>query len=81
MTMLDEVRFWAIVRRSQARTVVCSPEMESRVKTMIDARGLPGTYKVVVSPGCPDTAVYMIDEGAIEAATNEALSKPPRIWP
>lgn len=81
MSVLDEVRFWQIVLASQARTIVCSPEMESRVKGFLDARDLRGTYNVVVSRVCPDTSVYVMDEQAIQADVNESLAKPPRIWP
>ena len=79
--ILTEVKFWLMVGEIQRRTLICSPENESRIKGYIDARGLGGTFTVKVSPIVPDTAVYVIDEDAVQATLNEYLAKPIRLWP
>lgn len=77
--MLTEVRFWAQVIGDVKRTVVCSPEMESRCKGYVDARGLGGLITVKASSGVPDTTLLVIDEGAIAAAVAEAGARPIRL--
>lgn len=54
MDPLDEVRFWAQVITDAERTVVCSPDLESRVKGWVEARQLGGMIKggaVTAVPG------------------------------
>lgn len=77
MGMLDEVRFWAQVTGDAKRTVVCSPDMESRVKGWVDARGLGGVLTVKASPVCPDDRVLLVDEQAIDAAFRESVQHGP----
>jgi hypothetical protein len=67
MSMLDDVRFWAQVTTDQERTVVCPPEYESRLKSMIAARGLSGLLTVLPSPVCPDNTVIVMDQHAMDA--------------
>lgn len=57
---LTAVRFWLQVIRESERTVVCSPELESRVKAAVDALGLGGVVSVVVNRYAPDDRVYII---------------------
>lgn len=73
--MLTEVRFWSMVATNAKRTVMCSPEMESRCKGYVDARGLSGLITVKASRAVPDDRVFVIDEGAVEAT----LSRPFRL--
>lgn len=77
MSMLDEVRFWAQVTGDAKRTVVCSPDMESRVKGWVDARGVGAVLTVKASPVCPDGRVLVIDEQAVAAAWREELQHQP----
>lgn len=58
--MLTEVKFWSMVAEEGRRTIICSPEMESRVKGYLTARGVYGYHQVVVSPFCPDTVMYVM---------------------
>ena len=76
---LTEVRFWSQVMTDAKRTVFCSPDLESRCKGWVDARGLSGLITVKASPAVPEGRLYIVDEGAIEAATNEVLNRPIRI--
>lgn len=68
--MLTEVRFWAQVIGDAKRTVVCNPDLESRIKGWVDARGMGGIIKVEPSPHAPMDRVFVIDEQAIAAAKN-----------
>lgn len=77
MDMLDDIRFWAQVMTDSERTVVCPPEYESRLKSMIEARGLSGLLKVLARPECPDDKLIVIDEHAIDASTAQQLGAKP----
>jgi len=72
---LDEVRFWLIMLEEVKRTIICSPEAESRIKSGLEARGLAGLNKVIVSRACPDGQVYIIDEGALEGYMNSMYQR------
>lgn len=69
----DDVQFWLIALTESQRTVICSPELESRLKTQVDARGLGAVLTVVPSRMCPAGCVYVMDENAIDAVGREAL--------
>lgn len=73
--MLDEIRFWAQVIGDAHRTVLCSPENESRVKGWIDARDMGGMLTVEVSRYMPDDVIYLMDEQAIEALCRESIQR------
>ena len=62
---LTELRFWQQVIGDARRTVLCPPEMESRCKGYVDARGLGGVITVKASPVCPDDRLYVMDEQAL----------------
>lgn len=55
--MLDEIRFWMQVTGDAKRTIICSPENESRIKGWIDARDMGGILTVYVNRFCPDDRV------------------------
>ncbi|MGH3381868.1 MAG: hypothetical protein ACRDP6_44785 [Actinoallomurus sp.] len=78
---LTEVRFWAMVIADRERTIVCSPENESRIKCWIDARNCGGIFKVIVERYMPDDQIFVMDHNAIEASTRQALARPSRLWP
>lgn len=80
MDILDEVRFWTQVMTDSERTVFCSPEMESRVKGWVDARGMGGVITVMADRACPDDRVYVIDHRAMDAMTAKALQRPIKIF-
>ncbi|MGH9252638.1 MAG: hypothetical protein ACRD0W_24445 [Acidimicrobiales bacterium] len=77
--MLTEIRFWSQVIGDAKRIILCSPELESRVKSWIDARGMGGVLTVKASRGCPDDRIFIIDQGAMAATMAKfALGRPGR---
>ena len=68
----DDIRFWMQVLRDSRRTVMCSPELESRLKTRLAALGLDGLFTVKVNRHLPDDTLLVVDEQAMAAE----LSKP-----
>ena len=68
--VLTEVRFWAQVLTDAKRTVLCPPDLESRCKGYVDARGLSHLITVTASQFVPDGRLYVMDEGAIQAELN-----------
>lgn len=77
--VLTEVRFWSQVIGDAKRTVLCPPDLESRCKGYVDARGLAGLITVKASRACPPNQILVIDEQAIEADMREFLARPIRI--
>lgn len=77
--VLTEVRFWAQVIGDSKRTVMCSPDLESRCKSYVDARGLGGLITVKASPVVPDSQILVIDEQGVEASWRDATSGPFRL--
>ena len=65
--ILTEVSFWMQVMGDAKRTIVCSPDLESRVKGWIDARGMGHLLKMVANQACPDNRIIIIDEQALAA--------------
>lgn len=76
---LTEIRFWTQVMGDAKRTVICNPDLESRVKGWIDARGMGGLITVQATPICPINRTYIVDEQALQASLNEVLSRPIKI--
>jgi hypothetical protein len=76
---LTEVRFWAQVMGDAKRTVICNPDLESRVKGWIDARGMGGLITVQATPVCPIDRTYIVDDAALQAAYNEVMQRPIKI--
>ena len=52
--VLTDVRFWMQVMRDGERTIVCNPELESRLKMQLERRGLSGQLTVIPSRVCPE---------------------------
>lgn len=75
---LTEVQFWMQVIADSERTIICSPENESRIKSWIDARGCGGILKVIVETYMPNDQIFVMDHNAIEASTRQMLARP--IW-
>jgi hypothetical protein len=75
MGIFDDVRFWSQVLADQQRTVICHPELESRVKTMVDAYGVSGTVKVLTCEYLPSDRIVLMDEGALEASIQKVLQR------
>ena len=71
--VLTEVRFWAQVLTDAKRTVICSPDLESRCKGYIEARGLGYLITVKVSPFAPDNCLYVMDECVMQAELNRKV--------
>lgn len=81
MDMLSEIKFWQQVMTDAQRTVICSPEMESRCKGFVEARGLAGIITVKASPVVPNDRLIVLDEQALQAANHQAMTRPIRLWP
>lgn len=75
--VLTEVRFWAQVIGDAKRTVICSPDLESRCKGYVEARGLAGLITVQASPYVPDDRIFVVDEQAIGA---DMARNAPSLW-
>lgn len=56
---LTDIKFWGMVLADARQTVICNPDAESRIKGWIDARGMGGLIKVVVSRHCPITQILI----------------------
>lgn len=75
MSPYDDVRFWLQIIGDARRTIVCSPELESRIKTQVEARNLAGIITVQATRNWPhESSVLVIDEGAITANANQLLT-------
>lgn len=69
---VTDLLFWQQVVKDAERTVVCNPDMESRVKGILGRLGASG-MKVIASPFCPEGSVYVLDENAINAKLRQSL--------
>lgn len=76
---MTEVQFWSQVLTDAERTVICPPDLESRLKGYIDAHGMSGAIHVKATPICPEDRVLVLDEHAIEASLRQAIARPIRI--
>jgi hypothetical protein len=74
---LTEVRFWAQVLTDSKRTVVCNPDLESRIKGWVEARLMGGLITVVPNPFCPADQVFVIDKHALAASIAETTGWKP----
>lgn len=79
--VLTEIKFWSQVMTDAERTVICPPDLESRCKGYVDARGLGGLITVKASPSCPPNQILVLDERAVEASLREAVARPIRLRP
>jgi hypothetical protein len=77
--MLTEIRFWAQVTGDAKRLVLCNPDLESRIKGWIDARGMSGILSVIADPACPIDRVFIVDQPALDAAYRQVLQRPIKI--
>jgi hypothetical protein len=75
--MLTEVQFWMQVLTDMKRTVFCSPDLESRCKGYVDARGLSHLITIKVSPFVEDDCIYVLDDGAMQAELNRPWKAAP----
>ena len=81
----ERIMFAKAMLETHKRVVFCSPELESRVKGYIAAHGAAGIFEVRVIEALGDDKVFIIDENALEAESEEYLQrlsrKPIRIYP
>jgi hypothetical protein len=63
---ITEARFWQQVATDSKRTVYCSPENESRIKTWVDARGMGELITVAASPYIDDGSLLVVDHQALD---------------
>lgn len=73
--ILDDIRFYQQVIEDARRTVICSPDLESRVKAHLDVHGLTDAWDVVVNPYLCDDHLYVVDHNALEAAARESVQR------
>jgi hypothetical protein len=71
-----DVRFWSLVMGDLRRTILCSPDMESRMKGIVDSYGVDGFITVLASPYVPDDKVYVIDNTAVESTLARLNTQP-----
>lgn len=74
--VLTEARFWVQVTTDSERTIICSPENESRIKGWIDARGMGHVLTVLVERYVPDDQIFVLDHNAFEASQRQWRWKP-----
>jgi len=65
----DLVATWQMEREEEARTVVCTTDTAALLRGRIS---LPDWIKIETNDALDSGQVYLIDEGAIRAAMNEA---------
>lgn len=75
LTPLERIQLFMQDFEDSKRTVWCNPEWESRIKTMADVRNVGGLFNVVASDACPENAVYVVDENAMEAQLRQSLQR------
>jgi hypothetical protein len=64
--VLTEVRFWSQVIGDARCTVLCCPDLESRIKGWVGARGMGGVITVEASPSVPADRILVVDQAAIQ---------------
>lgn len=80
--ILDDLRFWSQAIEDNRRTIICNPEWESRIKTMVAAQGMDDTFKVQPDRHCPVDQIFLVDENAAEAYRRQSLQPwPSRVRP
>lgn len=74
MTVSENIAWAQTLMGMSKRTVICSPEVESRVKETLRAHGF-ADWKVIVNanPGLCDNKIFLIDEEGLEARQREWL--------
>jgi hypothetical protein len=78
--LLTEVMFWSMVIENEKRTILISPENESRVRSWLDARGQSGFITVYVSPHVPDDQAWIIDLNAMQAQLQQLTQQERATW-
>ena len=77
--LLTEVRFWAQVAGDARRTIVCPPDLESRIKGWLSARALLGFHTVEANEYMPPDRIFVVDQGALDAYMAQAMNRPRRL--
>lgn len=77
--VLTEIRFWAPVVNDAKRTIVCPPDLESRVKGWLSARDLLGFHAVEVNEYMPAEQIFVVDKGALDAYMAQVMNRPLRL--
>ena len=76
-----EVRFWAQVVGDARRTIICPPDLESRIKGWLSARDLLGFHTVEVNEYMPADRIFVVDQGALDAYMAQAMGRPVHLRP
>ena len=72
---IENLRVWLQEFHDSERTIMCSPEWESRIKTMVAMSPCAGLWTVTVQPWMSDDQVYVMDHNAMEAASRQAMQR------
>ena len=75
MSALDDVYFFGQVLKDMERVVICSPDLESRVKSRIAALGLENLWTVQVQVSLPDGKLFIVDPNAVEALCRQHVQQ------
>ena len=75
LTPMENLQLALQELRDSERTIFCSPEWESRIKSMIATSPCAGLWTVVVMPGMADDRYYVLDHHAMEATARQAMQR------
>jgi hypothetical protein len=79
--LVTEIRFWAQVAGDARRTIVCPPDLESRIKGWLSARDMLGFHAVEVNQYMPADRIFVVDQGVLDAYMAQAMNRPIRLRP
>ncbi|MEU0078534.1 hypothetical protein ABZY58_11610 [Micromonospora tulbaghiae] len=75
MSAVDDLRFWMQTFEDARRTILCPPHLADQVRSVIDQHGVAGMYDVQESTACPQGAILLVDDNAVDAGTRQALQQ------
>jgi hypothetical protein len=75
LTPMENLKVWLQDLIDSERTIMCSPEWESRIKSMIAASPCAGLWTVDVMPGMGDDQFWVLDHNALEASVRQSMQR------
>lgn len=75
LTPMENLRVWLQDLIDSERTIMCSPEWESRIKTLVALSPCAGLWTVTVMPWMSDDLVYVVDHNAMEASARQSMQR------
>ncbi|MEU0670384.1 hypothetical protein ABZ508_33225 [Streptomyces lavendulocolor] len=76
--ILNDIRFYSQIFEDAKRTLYCPPSQADAVRNIVDEHELGHLYTVSASPVVPAGRIIMVDEQALDAATQQAAQRPIR---